>query len=254
MLLRLPLDTLSIIDALAFQSFTEHQLNGEGTVAAAKDGDEWRAVVEQHEIERILGIPHWDGEERKREEKRGVVYRLVVTSMGEGGTLPMENTALLGVRRLKLTASLGDVIKESGEIALSWVKTHAFDLGITAGRGIDPLKFPDPTDVHLHMPAGAQKDSGPSAGIAIICAFLSLLSGACVPKDIAMTGEITLRGRVTPVGGIQMKVLGAHRAQIRKWANRKDVEHDVAVEAAFGRGAFGWRRERRETVLLESRL
>lgn len=236
-------------------------------------GNEWRATVEPHELEKILGIPRWDGEERDREEKRGVVYGLVVTGMGEGGILPVESTALPGTGRLKLTGSLGDVIKESGEIALSWVKTHAFELGITAGRGVDPLKVPDVIDVHLHLPAGAQKKDGPSAGIAMICAFVSLLSGACVPKDIAMTGEITLRGRVTPVGGIRMKVLGAHRAQIRKvilpWANRKDVEHDVALEvrremqfffvrtidealeAAFGRGALGWRKE---TVLLESRL
>ncbi|KAG2107624.1 Lon protease C-terminal proteolytic domain-containing protein [Suillus discolor] len=236
-------------------------------------GNEWRATVEPHELEKILGIPRWDGEERDREEKRGVVYGLVVTGMGEGGILPVESIALPGTGRLKLTGSLGDVIKESGEIALSWVKTHAFELGITAGRGVDPLKVPDVIDVHLHLPAGAQKKDGPSAGIAMICAFVSLLSGACVPKDIAMTGEITLRGRVTPVGGIRMKVLGAHRAQIRKvilpWANRKDVEHDVALEvrremqfffvrtidealqAAFGRGALGWRKE---TVLLESRL
>lgn len=236
-------------------------------------GKEWRATVEPSELEKILGIPRWDGEERDREEKRGVVYGLVVTGMGEGGILPVESTALPGTGRLKLTGSLGDVIKESGEIALSWVKTHAFELGITAGRGVDPLKVPDVIDVHLHLPAGAQKKDGPSAGIAMICAFVSLLSGACVPKDIAMTGEITLRGRVTPVGGIRMKVLGAHRAQIRKvilpWANRKDVEHDVALEvrremqfffvrtidealdAAFGRGALGWRKE---TVLLESRL
>ncbi|KAG1848982.1 hypothetical protein F4604DRAFT_1811698 [Suillus subluteus] len=212
---------------------------------------EWRATVEPHELEKILGIPRWDGEERDREEKRGVVYGLVVTGMGEGGILPVESTALPGTGRLKLTGSLGDVIKESGEIALSWVKTHAFELGITAGRGVDPLKVPDVIDVHLHLPAGAQKKDGPSAGIAMI----------------------TLRGRVTPVGGIRMKVLGAHRAQIRKvilpWANRKDVEHDVALEvrremqfffvrtidealeAAFGRGALGWRKE---TVLLESRL
>ncbi|KIJ60939.1 hypothetical protein HYDPIDRAFT_177239 [Hydnomerulius pinastri MD-312] len=245
----------------------------DGVVGEENDQKEWRGIVEEHELEKILGVPRWDGEEREREEKRGVVYGLVVTGMGEGGILPVESTAVPGIGRLKLTGSLGDVIKESGEIALSWVKTHAFDLGITAGRGIDPLKVPDSIDIHLHLPAGAQKKDGPSAGIAMTCAFVSLLSGATVPKDIAMTGEITLRGRVTPVGGIRMKVLGAHRAQIRKvilpWANRKDVEHDVApeirremqfffvrtideaLEAAFGQGTLGWRRE---AVLLESRL
>ncbi|KAF8548420.1 ATP-dependent protease La [Imleria badia] len=244
--------------------------------AGASEGqnpNEWRGIVEENELEKILGVPRWDGEEREREEKPGVVYGLVVTGMGEGGILPVESTALPGSGRLKLTGSLGDVIKESGEIALSWVKSHAFELGVTAGRGIDPLKVPDSIDIHLHLPAGAQKKDGPSAGIAMTCAFVSLLSGATVPKDVAMTGEITLRGRVTPVGGIRMKVLGAHRAQIRKvilpWANRKDVEHDVspeirremqfyfvrtideALEAAFGQGTLGWRRE---SVLLESRL
>ncbi|KAG1744645.1 Lon protease C-terminal proteolytic domain-containing protein [Suillus paluster] len=254
----------------------------QGTVTA-KDRNgkdtEWRSTVEPHELEAILGIPRFDIDELDREEKPGIVYGLVVTGMGEGGILPVESTALPGTGRLKLTGSLGEVLKESGEIALSWVKTHAFELGITNGRGVDPLKAMEGmgegkgVDVHLHLPAGAQRKDGPSAGIAMICAFVSLLTGLCVPKDIAMTGEITLRGRITPVGGVRMKVLGAHRAQIRKvilpYANRKDVEHDVALEvrremqfffvrtidealeAAFGRGVLGWRRE---TVLLESRL
>jgi ATP-dependent Lon protease len=178
-----------------------------------------------------------------------------------------------GTGRLKLTGSLGDVIKESGEIALTWVKTHAYDLCITNSRSEDPLKVPDPIDIHLHLPAGAQKKDGPSAGIAMVCAFVSLLTGACVHKDVAMTGEITLRGRITPVGGIKEKGLGAHRAQIKKiilpWANHKDVEHDIALEirskmqfvfvrtveealeAAFEKGSLAWRRN---TVLIESRL
>ncbi|EDR09374.1 uncharacterized protein LACBIDRAFT_248873 [Laccaria bicolor S238N-H82] len=209
----------------------------------------------------------------KEEERRGVVYGLVVMGQGEGGILPVETIAVPGSGKLKLTGSLGDVIKESGELALSWVKRHAYDLCITNSRTEDPLKFPDPIDIHLHLPAGAQKKDGPSAGVAMTCAFVSLLTGTCVPANIAMTGEITLRGRVTPVGGIKEKVLGAHRAQVTKvilpWANRKDVEHDVspeirnemefvfvrtvreALEAAFGRGTLGWRGE---SLLLESRL
>ncbi|KAG6907031.1 hypothetical protein DXG01_010866 [Tephrocybe rancida] len=143
------------------------------------------------------------------------------------------------------------VIKESAELALSWVKTHSYDLCITNTRAQDPLKVPDLIDIHLHLPSGAQKKDGPSAGVAMI----------------------TLRGRVTPVGGIKEKVLGAHRAQVTKvilpWANRKDVEHDVALEirnemefvfvrtvrealeAAFGKNTLGWRRE---ALLMESRL
>lgn len=129
---------------------------------------EWHGIIEKNELEKILGVPRWDGEEREREEKRGVIYGLVVTGMGEGGIMPVESTILPGAGRLKLTGSLGDVIKESGEIALSWVKSHAFELGITAGRGIDPLKVPASIDLHLHLPAGAQKKDGPSAGIAMV--------------------------------------------------------------------------------------
>ncbi|KAG5644270.1 hypothetical protein DXG03_008755 [Asterophora parasitica] len=247
-----------------------------GVVVVANQGKgsrAYRRVVEEHEIEKILGIARWDGEEREREEKRGVVYGLVVMGQGEGGILPVETIAVPGTGQVKLTGSLGEVIKESGELALSWVKTHAYDLCITNTRTQDPLKVPDLIDIHLHLPSGAQKKDGPSAGIAMTCAFVSLLTGACVPTNVAMTGEITLRGRVTPVGGIKEKVLGAHRAQITKvilpWANRKDVEHDVALEirnemefvfvrtvrealeAAFGKNTLGWRRE---ALLLESRL
>ncbi|KAG6856051.1 hypothetical protein H0H87_008065 [Tephrocybe sp. NHM501043] len=233
----------------------------------------YRRVVEEHEIEKILGIARWDGEEREREERRGVVYGLVVMGQGEGGILPVETIAVPGTGRVKLTGSLGDVIKESAELALSWVKTYAYDLCITNTRAQDPLKVPDLIDIHLHLPSGAQKKDGPSAGVAMTCAFVSLLTGACVPSNIAMTGEITLRGRVTPVGGIKEKVLGAHRAQVTKvilpWANRKDVEHDVALEirnemefvfvrtvrealeAAFGKNTLGWRRD---ALLMESRL
>ncbi|KAF8968849.1 Lon protease C-terminal proteolytic domain-containing protein [Flammula alnicola] len=246
---------------------------GDATLAAAAMTKKYDRVVEEHHLEKILGIARWDGEEREREERRGVVYGLVVMGQGEGGILPVETIALPGTGRLKLTGSLGDVIKESGELALSWVKTYAYDLHITNSRSENPLKVPEPIDIHLHLPAGAQKKDGPSAGVAMTCAFVSLLTGACVPTNIAMTGEITLRGRVTPVGGIKEKVLGAHRAQITKvilpWANRKDVEHDVALEirremefvfvrtvrealeAAFGKGVLAWRRD---TMLIESRL
>ncbi|KAI0632876.1 ATP-dependent protease La [Trametes polyzona] len=233
----------------------------------------YKKLVEEDELETILGIARWDEEELHREERRGLVYGLVVTGMGEGGILPIETTAVPGSGQLKLTGSLGEVIKESGELALSWVKAHAYDLYITKLRSQDPLKVPDPIDIHLHLPSGAVKKDGPSAGIAMTCAFVSLLTGACVPANVAMTGEITLRGRVGPVGGIKEKVLGAHRAQVTKiilpWANRKDVEHDVppevraevqfvfartmedVLDAAFGKGVLSWRRS---MVVMESRL
>ncbi|KAL5520372.1 hypothetical protein ACEPAG_9596 [Sanghuangporus baumii] len=238
---------------------------------------EYDPKVEEKDLEAILGVPRLDGEEKEREARRGVVYGLVVTGLGEGGILPVETTAVPGSGQLKLTGSLGEVIKESGELALSWVKTNAYILNITSSPAQDPLKVPDPIDIHLHLPAGAQKKDGPSAGIAMTCAFVSLLTGALVPANVAMTGEITLRGRVTPVGGIKEKVLGAHRANITKVIlpefNRKDVEHDVprevretmdlvfvrtveeALDAAFGKGALLWRKGvRNGSMLVEGRL
>ncbi|KAF9006341.1 ATP-dependent protease La [Hymenopellis radicata] len=239
-------------------------------------------VVEESDLEKMLGISRWEGEEKDREEVRGVVFGLVVMGQGEGGVMPVETMMVPGTGHLKLTGSLGDVIKESSELALSWVKRHAYDLGLTNARSVDPLKTEN-IDIHLHLPAGATKKDGPSAGVAMTCAFVSLLTGALVPSNIAMTGEITLRGHVTPVGGIKEKsvrwltgyhkVLGAHRAHITKvilpWANRKDVEHDVAPEirnemefvfvrtirealdAAFGPATLAWRRG---AVMVESRL
>lgn len=234
-------------------------------VKRSKGGDVgYNPIVEADELEKILGLSRYDGEDREREARRGVVWGLVVTGMGEGEIMPVESIATPGSGHLKLTGSLGDVIKESAELALSWVKTHSYDLGITNKLAQDPLRIPDAMiDVHLHLPAGAQKKDGPSAGVAMVCAMVSLLTGKCVPPTTAMTGEITLRGRVTPVGGVKEKVLGAHRAGANKvivpWANRKDVEHDVpkevrarmqfvfartvreALDAAFGEGTLPWR-------------
>ncbi|KAJ8074775.1 hypothetical protein PM082_019100 [Marasmius tenuissimus] len=241
----------------------------------------YNPVVNESDLEAILGIARWDEEEEGKESRmtrKGVVYGLVVMGQGEGGILPVEAVSVpVNGReggRLKLTGSLGDVIKESAELALSWVKMRAWEYGLGSGFG---------GDVHLHLPAGAQKKDGPSAGVTMTCALVSLLTGACVPTDIAMTGEITLRGRVTPVGGIKEKVLGAHRAQIRKvilpYGNRKDVDQDVApeirremefvfvrtleetLEAAFGKGVLlgtGWGRNpgegQRVRLHVESRL
>ncbi|KAG7087442.1 hypothetical protein E1B28_013408 [Marasmius oreades] len=241
----------------------------------------YNPVVTEADLETILGIARWDEEEEGKDSRilrKGVVYGLVVMGQGEGGILPVEAVSVPNEGkeggRLKLTGSLGDVIKESAELALSWVKMRAWESGISVGFG---------GDIHVHLPAGAQKKDGPSAGVTMTCALVSLLTGACVPTDIAMTGEITLRGRVTPVGGIKEKVLGAHRAQMRKlilpYGNRKDVDQDVApeirrqmefvfvrtleetLEAAFGKGVLfgmGWGRSARDgqrvRLHVESRL
>ncbi|KAH9990850.1 Lon protease C-terminal proteolytic domain-containing protein [Russula vinacea] len=244
-------------------------VDADGLVKSARDGDAgYDTVVEAHDLEKILGLSRHDNEDRDREARCGVVWGLVVTGMGEGEIMAVESIATPGTGNLKLTGSLGDVIKESAELALSWVKTHAYDLGITNKRAQDPLRMPDAMiDVHLHLPAGAQKKDGPSAGVAMVCAIVSLLTGKCVPPTTAMTGEITLRGRVSTV-------LGAHRAGANRvilpWANRKDVEHDVpkevrvrtqfvfartvreVLDAAFGAGSLPWHGD--VYPLVESRL
>ncbi|KAF8331857.1 Lon protease C-terminal proteolytic domain-containing protein [Cantharellus anzutake] len=236
----------------------------------------YNPVVDVQDLGEILGLEWWDPEEREREGRKGIVNGMVVQGEGEGGILNVETILIPGSGKLRLTGSLGEVIRESGEIALSWVKSNAFLLGITSSSMEDPLLHPDHVDVHLHLPAGAQKKDGPSAGIAMVCAFVSLFTGAVVPSNVAMTGEITLRGHITAIGGVKEKLLGAHRAGISTVIlpakNRKNVEHDLgnhplrrqmnivfvntvreALDAAFGPGVLSWRDSLRPGFL-ESRL
>lgn len=123
---------------------------------------------------------------------------------------------------------MGQVIQESAHIALSWIKAHAFELGIAAHALENITRH---TDIHIHFPHGSVPKDGPSAGVTLACALTSLFSGQCVPTTTAMTGEISLRGQVLPVDGIKEKIVSAHRAGIRKIIlpvrNRKDVESDV---------------------------
>jgi len=155
---------------------------------------------------------------------------IIRSAGGEGGILPVETAILPGSGQLRLSGSLGEVIKESAELALSWVKSRAHSLGLAPTSSSNPLLEPYPIDIHLHLPAGAQKKDGPSAGIAMVCALVSLLSGLTIPTTTAMTGEITLRGAVVPVGGVKEKVLGAHRAGVHKVIlprrNRRDIFAD----------------------------
>jgi len=138
-----------------------------------------------------------------------------------GDLLFIEATSMRGNKGLTLTGQLGDVMKESATAALSFIRSNAKELGINND-------FFDTLDVHIHVPAGAIQKDGPSAGVTILTALTSMLTGRPIKKDLAMTGEITLRGVVLPVGGIKEKVLAAHRAGIKtiilpKW-NMKDLE------------------------------
>jgi ATP-dependent Lon protease len=148
-----------------------------------------------------------------------------VTSVG-GDILFIEATRMKGKGKLTLTGHMGDVMRESAQIAHSYVRSKAEQLGA------DPEAF-ESVDVHLHVPAGAIPKDGPSAGIAMVAAAASLFSGRTVRGDVGMTGEVTLRGRVLPVGGIKMKVLAAHRAGLKTVIlpkhNEKDLE-DIPEE------------------------
>jgi ATP-dependent Lon protease len=179
----------------------------------------------------LLGAPrHLDEEMRDRTREPGVAIGLAWTPVG-GDVLFVEASRMSGSSQLTLTGQLGDVMKESARIALSWFRAHA------PNYGVDPLFYKD-SEIHLHVPAGAIPKDGPSAGITIVAALASALSGRPVRSNIAMTGEITLSGRVLPVGGIKEKVLAARRAGLHSVIlprqNEKNVKEDLTEELRRG--------------------
>jgi len=169
-------------------------------------------------VSEILGPQRYYSEVAERTEIPGVATGLAWMPTG-GDILFIEATQMVGKGILILTGQLGDVMKESARAALSWVRTHADQLGITTDF--------EKTDLHMHVPQGAVSKDGPSAGVAMTLALTSLLTGRRVRGDVAMTGEITLRGTVLPIGGVKEKVLAAHRAGIKRVLlpdrNRKDI-------------------------------
>ncbi|HVR61016.1 MAG TPA: S16 family serine protease, partial [Polyangia bacterium] len=182
------------------------------------EGQAYDPNISAEAVGEILGPQKYYSEAAERTEIPGVATGLAWTPAG-GDILFIEASIMLGKGSLILTGQLGDVMKESARAALSWVRTHVDELGIN----VDFEK----TDIHLHVPAGGVSKDGPSAGVAITVALTSLLTGRRVRGDVAMTGEITLRGTVLPVGGIKEKVLAAHRAGIKRVIlperNRKDI-------------------------------
>ena len=168
----------------------------------------------------MLGAPRYLREPPEKEPRVGVVNGLAYTSVG-GELLEVECTTMSGKGTLKLTGQLGDVMKESAEAAFSWVRAHSEELSLQKD-------FYQGIDIHIHVPEGAVPKDGPSAGVTMTTALVSALTGKPVRQDVAMTGEVTLRGRVLPIGGLKEKTLAAYRTGMRTLVipeeNRKDLE------------------------------
>jgi ATP-dependent Lon protease len=198
------------------------------------EGNTERMRIGLDQLHAILGAPRFEGEVAMRTSVPGVATGLAWTPTG-GDILFVEAARVPGSGRLILTGQLGDVMKESAQAALSLAKARASTLGV------DPSLF-EKSDIHIHVPAGAIPKDGPSAGVAMFIALASLLTGRTVRSDTAMTGEISLRGLVLPIGGVKNKVLAAVRAGITTVMlperNKKDFE-DVP-EAARNAVRFVW--------------
>lgn len=182
--------------------------------------DRQQVSVSPQGVEKYLGAPRYLRDLPEKEPKVGVVNGLAYTTVG-GETLAVECAVMQGTGQVQLTGQLGDVMKESAKAALSWVRAHAAEFTL------DP-DFHKNLDIHIHVPEGAVPKDGPSAGVTMATALVSALTGRPVRQDVAMTGEITLRGRVLPIGGVKEKLLAAYRAGIQiillPKENQKDLE------------------------------
>jgi ATP-dependent Lon protease len=204
-----------------------------GVAVKIAEGDTTpRRVDEEEQVREFLGPQKYTSEVAERTEEAGVATGLAWTSVG-GEILFIEATRMYGTGKLQLTGQLGDVMKESAQAALSYVRTNAEKYGVAKD-------FLEKSDIHIHIPAGGMPKDGPSAGVTMCTAIVSMLTGIRVRHDVAMTGEITLRGRVLPIGGLKEKVLAAHRAGIkrvivpeRNKADLDEVPAEVKGELAF---------------------
>jgi ATP-dependent Lon protease len=206
---------------------------GETPANGQSNGDATqRFKIEAGNVPEYLGKAKYHFESALRTEKAGVATGLAVTSVG-GDVLFVEATLMPGKDRLTLTGHLGDVMKESAQIALSYVRSHAEQ------TGIDSARF-DNADIHLHVPAGAVPKDGPSAGVTMVTALVSLLTNRPVHSEVGMTGEVSLQGQVLPIGGLKQKILAAHRAGLTtvifpklNEADLEELPEDVRREMTF---------------------
>ena len=182
--------------------------------------EEAKTRVMPRNLDKFLGVRRYSFGMADKEAQIGQVTGLAWTEVG-GEILVTETTLMPGKGRLTLTGKLGDVMQESAQAAMSYVRSRAEEFGI-------PRDFHRHSDVHIHVPEGAIPKDGPSAGITMATALVSALTRVPTRRDVAMTGEITLRGKVLPIGGVKEKVLAAHRAGLRTIIMPKENEKDLA--------------------------
>ena len=182
-------------------------------------GKTQKTRVDDKRLREWLGPRRFSGEVRKRTSQPGVATGLAYTPAG-GDVLFIEAAAYPGKGEMTVTGQLGDVMKESAKAALSWVRSHADELGV-------PERWFEEHDLHIHVPAGAVPKDGPSAGVTIATAIASLVRNERVADDVGMTGEITLTGQVLPIGGIREKSLAAQRAGLKRVILPGENEKDL---------------------------
>ncbi len=220
-----------------------------GVAREIAEGKTGGAVVKKDSLSRYLGPQKFFSDIAERINRPGIAVGLAWTPVG-GDILFIEATSMKGKGNLILTGQLGDVMKESAQAALSFIFSHADALGI-------PADFRSSHDIHIHVPAGSIPKDGPSAGVTLLTALTSVLTGRLVRNDLAMTGEITLRGAVLPIGGVKEKVLAAHRAGIKTIIlperNRLDLE-EIPEEAIGGKDAMKFHFVREMGEVLEIAL
>jgi ATP-dependent Lon protease len=199
-----------------------------GVAREIAEGSLEKAVVKRDSLTKYLGQQKFFPDVSERINRPGIAVGLAWTPVG-GDILFIEATKMKGKGNLILTGQLGDVMKESAQAALSFIGSHAKALGI-------PEDFRTKIDIHVHVPAGAIPKDGPSAGVTMLTALTSLLTGRLVRNDLAMTGEITLRGSVLPIGGVKEKVLAAHRAGIKTvlLPERNKIDLDEIPKSLIG--------------------